>query len=366
MTRDDLQREAVETLVNDKKLILQWATGIGKSKVAIDTINRLKPKKTLLVVAETAHKDNWRKEFVKFGVEDLFNSVTVECYASLKNYRNTAWDFIVFDEAHHLGSDLRTDIFQTLKAERVLALSATISNASLVNSLEFTFGKFIVSKVNLQTAIDNGFIPEPKIILIPLSLDYLNRNQVIIDEWGRKEKRIHIKCKYSERWNYIKYKKTTYPNVTLEIECTEYEKYNYLCSQYDYWQKRYFSTRNEAVHNKWMMAGLKRKQFLGGLKTEKARELIETLKDTKFICFCASVEQAVSLGGENAIFYANKDNSDVISSFNTGDRKSLYAVGMLQEGQNLNGIEAGIIIQLDGKDRSFIQRFGKLVLPVCI
>ena len=32
---------------------------------------------------------------------------------------------------------------------------------------------------------------------------------------------------------------------------------------------------------------------------------------------------------------------------------------MLQEGQNLNDIEVGIIIQLDGQERSFIQKFGR-------
>ena len=38
---------------------------------------------------------------------------------------------------------------------------------------------------------------------------------------------------------------------------------------------------------------------------------------------------------------------------------NIFAVGMLQEGQNLVNIEAGIIIQLDGKERSFIQKFGR-------
>ena len=32
---------------------------------------------------------------------------------------------------------------------------------------------------------------------------------------------------------------------------------------------------------------------------------------------------------------------------------------MLQEGQNLTAIEAGIIVQLDGQEKSFIQKFGR-------
>ena len=32
---------------------------------------------------------------------------------------------------------------------------------------------------------------------------------------------------------------------------------------------------------------------------------------------------------------------------------------MLQEGMNLKDIEAGIIVQLDGEERAFIQKFGR-------
>ena len=32
---------------------------------------------------------------------------------------------------------------------------------------------------------------------------------------------------------------------------------------------------------------------------------------------------------------------------------------MLQEGQKLNNIQAGVIVQLDGDERGFIQKFGR-------
>lgn len=32
---------------------------------------------------------------------------------------------------------------------------------------------------------------------------------------------------------------------------------------------------------------------------------------------------------------------------------------MAQEGMNLNDIQAGVIVQLDGKERAFIQKFGR-------
>ena len=168
MTREELQENAIYSLINDKRLLLQWATSLGKGYAAVRAVDRIKPEKTLLVVAEIMHKNNWRKEFKDYGAEYLYDKLTVECYASLKNHRDTSWDLIIFDEAHHLGSDLRMDILQSLKAERVLALSATLSDANLESLLNLTFGTFKVSDISMQTAIENGWLPEPKIFIIPL------------------------------------------------------------------------------------------------------------------------------------------------------------------------------------------------------
>ena len=49
----------------------------------------------------------------------------------------------------------------------------------------------------------------------------------------------------------------------------------------------------------------------------------------------------------------------VIANFNDKKINSLFAVGMANEGMNLNDIQIGIIIQLDGNERSFIQKYGR-------
>lgn len=362
MTRDELQREAVNKLLNNSRLILQWATGVGKSRVAIKALQELHKSKVLLVVAEIAHKKNWEREFKENLTEEEFNQlfvpVTVECYASLKNYRDTKWDLIIFDEGHHLGSDFRLDILQSLSSERVLVLSATLSDASLVETLSSTFGPFVTSKVSLQEAIEEGWLPEPKIYTIPLRLNYVNRDQIIVEEWGRKEKRVHYECTYQERWKYLRAKKVL-KDVTLIIHCTQYEKYAYLSDQFDFWRKRYFTLRQEYIKAKWLQFGSQRKRFLGSLKTGIARQLLESLSGHRYICFCNSIEQAVELGGANAIHSENKGSQKVIDSFNNKEIDNLFAVGMLQEGQNLVDIEAGVIIQLDGQERAFIQKFGR-------
>ena len=364
MTREELQIQSLALIKQSNRVALQWCTGLGKSKMAIDIANYLadkefeecrKPLSVLLVVAETAHKSNWKMEFDKWGLKT--DNIIMECYASLKKYKNSCWDLIIFDEAHHLGSDLRMSVLTELYAKNIILLSATLPD-QVMQAVTEVFGEFVTSKVTLKEAIEWGILPQPKVYLIPLTLDSTYPNCTIIEEWGKKEKRVTYKCKFHERWEYLR-NKNKYPNVTLEISCTQQQKYDYLSDQFEYWRNQFFRTRQEFIKNKWLQVGSKRKRFLGESKTDAIRLLLHKIQDKRFICFCTSIEQAELLGGKNAI-HSKKDNSfDIINDFNTKKIDNLFAVGMLQEGQNLTDIEAGVIVQLDGQERAFVQKFGR-------
>jgi superfamily II DNA or RNA helicase len=55
----------------------------------------------------------------------------------------------------------------------------------------------------------------------------------------------------------------------------------------------------------------------------------------------------------------DRKNQYIINSFNSKRINNIYAVGMITEGMNLTDIQVGIITQLDGKERLFIQKFGR-------
>lgn len=361
MTREKLIQSAVKGTHSFTSVALLWATGVGKSAAAIKMANAyvkgIKSRKAqvLLVVAEVPHKDNWQKEFDKWG--NINASLTIECYASLHKYRNTNWDLIIYDEAHHLGSDLRKDIFYSIKSVKNIFLSATMDD-DLISFIESKVGKLGISRISLQDAIKYDILPEPHIHLVPLVLDNLKKDQLITEEWGDIKKRIPIYCELKDRWTYIKNKKQ-YPNIKLCMRCTALQKYNYFTEQFEYWKKQYMNCRQERTKNKWMQIGIQRKRFLGEIKTGAVLKLINSLDNKRFICFCASVAQAELLGKENAIHSKIKKPETIIKSFNNKEINSLYAVGMLQEGQNLTDIQVGIIVQLDGTERPFIQKFGR-------
>lgn len=358
-TRDDLERAAKAALKSYNNIAIQAATGVGKSKLALDLCrDMVEPGEqlpsVLLVVAEIAHIQNWKDEIDKWSYE---GPVFICCYASLKKYRNTEWDVVIFDEAHHLGSELRLDIFSTITAAHMLFLSATLKQ-SLLDTLELHCGPIKVIKMGLQDAFNANILPEPKINLIPLTLDNKTVNHYIVEEWGNKARRVSIKCAYKDRWLY-KRNKSRYPNVELIISCTQQQKYDYITEQFNYYKKRYMSCRNEAIKNKWLQWGSRRKTFLGLEKTAIAAQLLQKIKDKRLICFCTNIAQADMLSQETSVHSQKKDSLNIIQKFNNGEINSLYAVGMLQEGVNLTGIEAGVIIQLDGEERAFIQKFGR-------
>lgn len=356
MTRDAVVEKALDLAKSNGHLILNWATGVGKSRGAISIASLAQPANILLIVAEVPHKSNWKEEFDKWA-PDLWSKVTVECYASLKNYRDTEWDMIILDEGHHAKSEIRMDILSTLKVKRVVVLTATLSrdNEELLSA---TFGStFYKYTITLQEAISEGMLPTPRIYLLPLDLNKTDESETIEESWGDSKKRVNVSIPFEKRFLYLN--KKLWPATNLTIRCTQFQKYVYLTDKVNYFKNSFMRSRQEYLKNKWLQLGSLRKKLLAELKTDVLESLLERLKERRYICFCGSIEQANLLGGDCAIHSRKVGTLKTIEEFNNKTRNHLVAVNMLQEGQNLKDIEVGIIAQLDGQERAFIQKFGR-------
>jgi len=331
-----------------KNLLFEWSTGIGKSLAAINLQARMNSQKTFICVAETAHIENWRKEYIKHGFEYLLKSTEIFCYASLKKYANKSCDLLILDEAHNAASDTRMFILTSLRVKRFIGLSATVSKEHKI-FFNDVFKNLTVYTITLEKAIEMELIPKPTVNIILLDLE--NTKQTEIIEYKRGKTDITTSCNYLQRYSYIN-NKAKYPALNLTINCTKKQKYEYLDAQYN----------RAALYKRtgWLRYGGIRKRFLSDCKTDKLMEITShlTLLDKRFICFCGSIEQSEIIGGNNCI-HSKKDAKSIIAKFNSYEINSLYAIKMLTEGQNLPGIEVGIIGQLDGTERPFVQRFGR-------
>lgn len=360
--RQALLQQALVAIQENPRICLQWATGMGKSKAAIElvkkieTINKFKPK-VLLVVAETAHKLNWKVEFDKWGYKSI-DTITTICYASLKKYSNTKWDLIIFDEAHHLSSNIRLDILKTIQSKYYILLSATLSDKKK-SAIESIIGSIQTIKCSLNTAIEKEILPEPIINLISLKLRNDVFSETIVETYKRfKEPEIRtIECMYKDRFRY-----NNLPcNAKLIIHCTPKQKYDYYCEQIEYWKSRYYRDNLEWQKFKWLQYANKRKTFLGESKTGAVLSLLTTLQNKRLICFCTNIKQANIVDPNNCIHSKKNNSLEIINKFNNKEINRIIAINMLQEGQNLTDIEIGIIVQLDGQERSFIQKVGRVL-----
>jgi superfamily II DNA or RNA helicase len=160
--KTQLQQKEFNILKGRQRVLLQWATGCGKSKMAIDLINYTAGMlpfdhtyKILFVVAEKAHINNWKQEWKKWHISS--KAITkIVCYNSLHKV-DKEYDVIVFDEAHHMFTEKRLGIIETLKASYIYLLSATLS-ANKKAKAESIFGKFTTSTITLNGAIQNSYL----------------------------------------------------------------------------------------------------------------------------------------------------------------------------------------------------------------
>lgn len=353
VSREDLSRKAVELSKAHKNLLLEFATGTGKSKVSLDIINA-HGGNWLIVVSEKAHLKNWMDDIVKHGYYNLLPHLKFVLYASLKKEAGNMYYGVVLDEAHNCRSEVRRAALKKVLFNQAVLLTATIS-PSEKRLLELTIGSIHTFKVSLTDAIDASILPIPKIHLHELLLDDVIPNQTIVMTKGTPSLRVSENCNYADRLTIL----TQYKHIELTVSCTALQKYNYLCELVEYYKGVYMRSRQMGVYNRWLQTASVRKRFIADIKTPAVKEFIAQLPpSSRFICFTGSINQCTELGDKSIVHSKIKLPQSVIDRFNNREIDQLFAVGMLKEGVNLVDSDA-IIVQLDSKSRSTIQRTGR-------
>ena len=354
MTREEVYSECLTKLEKSDFLLLELATGMGKTKQAIDIINHLvktkyqgKHTSMLLLVAKIVHKQTWKDEFKKWGginVDDL----TIECYESLKKHEYESFDFVVMDECHHLHSDKRLDLFSTLTYGHVIGLSATIPK-KLKQYFQYEYAAEVVT-CSIVDAIEDEVLPEPQIILYPLQLDSTRPTESI--EVNPKAKGKTYYGNYNELWKYRKMK------VHAIISCTPRQRVNEYNSQILYEKNRYMRTRQEFLKNKWLFDCGERIKYLANLKNTIVLSILQRLEKERTITFCKTIEQADILG-KYSIHSKNKDSDIIYNNFNAKKINHIVSVNVLNEGANLVDCKYAVFANYSSSEICSAQRVGR-------
>lgn len=350
MNRDNVLQEILN--LGGVNTLLELPTGIGKSRMAIEKVKSLRNKKEqhlLIVVPRNVHKANWADEIKKWWPKcDLKISYTT--YVSFPKYKGH-WDFVIFDECHHLSERCREALCDFEISHSIL-LSATV-NKSLKDELREVFDNLVPYKKDLRDVIEDEILPDPRVYLWPLDLRTDLPTESI---WKNpKAKGRLIECSWTNRWNFIKQK--AYP---VRIYCTERQYYSDLCGQIEYWKKKSYSTRSQIARNKWLRLCSERLKWLSDKKVKYLHQLLPSLIKHRTLTFCNSIEQTELLG-EYCINSKNTESVQYLEDFNSGKIDHITACNMLNEGMNLFNCQIGIYANLNSSESIIKQRMGRLL-----
>lgn len=332
MTRDEkvsnIQTEArlAWEKANSKGLIC-IATGVGKSKIGVDIAVE---GSFLGVPTEKLKNKNWKEEFIRWGKEDLYNTLHRECYASMSKIKGNHYPLVILDECQFI-TEKNFEFFKNNTFDKVLMLTATPPDEWEKKTLLDKLGKLCYT-YSLEQAWEDEVLPRPKIKVVETQLD--------------------------DRVNYIKAGSKANNWLT-----TEYKYYQYLNKTIN----RFYGMNNSKAA---LVYTYKRMHFLYNLmsKTEIAKVIINKyLKDKRSLIFCGNTAQADELCKHS--YHTNLSKTDRDSNYNlfiNEEINHLSCVKALNTGVNLPLLDGGLIVQMDSKERNIVQRNGKHKLPLSI
>lgn len=346
MTREEVLKE-VKTIPN-RNVLLILPTGFGKSKCAIERVKyKAKNCKSLLIVVpRNVLKVNWREELNKWWPNCKLN-ITFTTYVSFPKHKGN-WDFVIFDEAHHLSERCREALCDFTISNSIL-LSATVKK-ELREELKEVFDDLYYYNTTLRKAIDNGVLPDPIVYLMPLVLENKFPNERVIKNPKAKGRIIY--SSWAERWAYMRQKSNP-----VHIFCTQAQYLDDLNSQIEWFKNR---RGNIACKNRWLKLCGDRLKFLSDCKVPTILKILAHCKNQRTLTFCNNIDQTVKLG-EYCINSKNTKSGNILELFNKNIINHITACNMLNEGINLSNCQVGIYANLNSSETIIKQRTGRLL-----
>lgn len=366
LTKNEIQRQALEIYVNQKsrKGTICMSTGTGKSKVAIDFIKENKQINHILITSpRTNLKENWRKELIKWNLEEWRDNIwtingrslniTIENVQTAYKWKNKYFDLIIADEIHTMVTPEYSNIFK-LKTTWLMGLTAT-HDITRKNDKQWYYEKYCPVIYEYYESADDGLINKTRFFIVDHELT--NQDRVL-----------------------VKYSKTQFWKGELE-------HYQYLTERIKKGQQRMLAVGSkdwftDAADWFWKGKGDKdqkfaammylnsikyRKEFLQNLgSTAKlARIIMQGIlsadQEAKILVFSELTAQIEKITKTTVHSHNNEIlNSKRINEFNSGKIRNLGSCQSLTLGLNLKGATHGIMESYVGSATRSKQKKGRL------
>lgn len=282
--RDIRQQELADRWIDYGKFgIINAAPRLGKIRISLLIMEKIKPKIVLIAYPDNKIRDSWLEDFDKFGF--ISPSIRFTTFLSLHKHTQEVYDLIILDECHLL-SDAQIEECKALIASQVrrcvLGLTGTLSRWT-AKGLSEGLSLPVVAKYSIEMAIKEGILPDYEINVVRVPLD----DRIVNDYNG---------------------KRTT--------EKKKFANYKWVVDKLEREEKNSF-------HMKLKMIGILQSSIA---KKNATIRLIEKFKDERLLVFVGRVNIADDL--KIPSYHSKSTNKKVWNGFINGDIKHLAVCKM--------------------------------------
>lgn len=308
--REKRQQEAVEAYMNsrDGRTIINACPRFGKIKVALDIVEKTGDTHILIIAPRNDIFDGWKKDIVKFGMEDLI--VEYCTFTSLKKLKSPApWGMVIIDEPHELSQQQQKFLKPIVEMFPTLGLTGTMTQKTR-NELYDNLNLDVCYKYSIAQGVEEGILADYNIHIHKVPLD---------------DKRFIYKTKSKS------YTEQGYFNL-----------YEYL--------------RKETTGSNKYFMDLKLIKIIQDSisKMEYTRKLISDYNDERLLVFCGTTEISDKLG--IPVYHSKNKEKEIFDDFCGGKIPHLATIKMMQAGITITPINKGILNYMSGSPEDSAQK----------
>lgn len=306
--RKIIQEEASLAIRQNKfEGILVTAPRVGKTKIVIDALNKIKSSKKILVLApRILIFKSWKKEILKWGLNSQIE--ITYCYSNSLKKNNEYYDLIVGDECHEYNLKvlalLRT---RQKQGTKILGITGTLNEMNKFH-YDNILGLNVFYEYSFAQAVKDGIVSDYQILCVGCDLDEKNKTFS-----GKTEKK-----------------------------------------EYDYWDTQYKDAVAKQKYSSLNFLMSKRLNIIYNSKTklEKTKEILNLI-DAKCLIFTGRVEIADQLGDAS---YHSKSESTNFEAFEKDKIQKLAVIGMVSMGVTIPNLKHVVFNQTQSSENDCIQK----------
>lgn len=352
LTRDERQDESVRKWLQNKgKATIVAATGVGKTRIAIKTIQRVRQKYPLLsvlvLVPTELLKNQWLEELDHWGV-GINTEVKVMMGASKKEYN---CDLLIIDEAHRINSEIIANVFEVIHYKLILGLTATFERLDGRHEILAKYAP-VCDTITIEEALLNNWVSKYKDYVVLINVDdidvYKNYNK-----------------EFTEHFEFFQFDFNKAMSMIGPQGLRNRLIYrDELCNGNESIKKEVL--KSITYHATGFIRAIQnRKKFVQNHpeKLRLAEEIIKHRPNTKIITFSANTKMAESFS--TGFVYTGKEgkkkNRMTLEEFSNLPEGCLHSVKLAEEGMNLPDLSVGIMLGVNSSKTKAIQTLGRVI-----